>query len=81
MYATYRDGMRVVVRPKGGGLELTMEDREVPQVVPLVVEAVHEDKVVCVAYVGERKLSVLFRKKADGVELIYERYKLRRRFG
>lgn len=31
IYTTYRDGIQVSVRPKGGGLELIVEDREAPK--------------------------------------------------
>jgi len=77
-YATYRETMRAGVRSRGGFLELTVEDREAPQVVLLTFEELGEQEILCRAHLGDRHLPVVFRRKGAQVELLYERYKLRR---
>ncbi len=77
-YATYHETMRAAVRHRGGVFELTIEDREAPQTVLLSVEEIAETEIRCQAYLGDRRLPVLFRRKGAQVELLYERYKLRR---
>lgn len=78
VYGSYREGMRVSVRPKDGVLELVVEDKEAPQSVYLPVEGVAREEVRCLGHLGDRVLPVIFRMKAGEVELLYERYKLRR---
>ena len=78
VYATYRDTMRVSVRPRGGALELVVEDREAPVTVVLALEEVGEGEVRFRALLGDRTLPVIFRLKGKETELLYERYKLRR---
>ncbi len=77
IYATYRDTMRVVLRPRGGALELVVEDREAPLTVVLALEEIAEGEARFRALLGERTLPVVVRLK-DPPELVYERYKLRR---
>ena len=78
VYATYRDTMRVSVRPRGGTIELVVEDREAPVTVVLALEEIGESEVHFRALLGDRTLPVVFRLKGKETELIYERYKLRR---
>ncbi len=78
VYATYRDTMRVLVRPRGGALELCVEDREAPLIVVLDFEGFSGGEARFRAIFGDRTLPVIFRLKGKETELIYERYKLRR---
>ncbi len=78
-YATYRDTMRISVRPRGSVLELTVEDREAPQTVFLTLEDIGREEIRCQAHLGDRRMPVLFCRRGSQVELLYERYKLRRR--
>lgn len=77
VYGTYRDTMRVVLRPRGGTVELVVEDREAPQVVVLALEEVAEGEARFRALLGERTLPVVVRLK-NPPEILYERYKMRR---
>ncbi|MBC7222522.1 serine hydrolase [Candidatus Bipolaricaulota bacterium] len=77
VYATYRDTMRASLRPRGGAVELVVEDREAPMTVILALEEIAEDEVRFRAILGDRTMPVLVRLK-NPPELIYERYKLRR---
>lgn len=77
VYATYRDTMRATLRPRGGAVELVVEDREAPLVVVLALEEIVSDEVHFRALLGERTMPVVVRLK-DVPELLYERYKLRR---
>lgn len=77
VYATYRETMRAVLRPRGGALELVVEDREAPLTVVLALEEVAEGEVRFRAVLGERAMPVVVRLR-NPPELIYERYKLRR---
>ncbi len=77
VYVTYRETMRAVLRPRGGALELVVEDREAPLTVVLALEEVAEGEVRFRAVLGERTMPVVVRLK-NPPELIYERYKLRR---
>lgn len=78
VYATYRDTMRVTVRAKGGAVELTVEDREAPVTTILVFEELGGGEARFRAVLGDRFLPVIFRTKGREMELVYERYKLRR---
>lgn len=77
VYATYRETMRAVLRPRGGALELVVEDREAPLTVVLALEEIAEGEARFRAVLGDRTMPVVVRLK-DPAELIYERYKLRR---
>lgn len=77
VYATYRDTMRATLRPRGGTVELVVEDREAPLTVVLALEEVGEGEVWFRALLGERTMPVVVRLK-DPPELLYERYRLRR---
>lgn len=77
VYATYRDTMRAILRPRGGAVEFVVEDREAPLAVVLALEEVAEGEARFRALLGERTMPVVVRLK-DPPELLYERYKLRR---
>ncbi len=77
-YATYRETMRATVRVRGAIVELTIEDSESPQTVYLTVEEPGKEEVRCRAHLGDRQMEVVFRRTGSNVELLYERYKLRR---
>ncbi len=78
VYTTYRAGMRIAVRPKGGALEAVQEDKEAPLSYVLTVEEIAPHRVGCLAHLGDRRLPVEFRIAGKEVELLFERYKLRR---
>jgi len=78
IYSTYRGGMRMSVRPKGGALEAVQEDREAPLSYILTLEEIAPNRVGCLAHLGDRRLPVEFRTLGKEVELVFERYKLRR---
>lgn len=77
-YATYRNTMRMSVRAQGGVIELTIEDKEAPQKVILTLDEPGQEEVRCHAHMVDRHLPVVFRRRGSQVELLYERYKLRR---
>jgi len=77
-YATYRDTMRVTVVSQGSVVRLTIEDKETPQTVILTLDEPGKDEIRYRAHLGDRHLPVVFRRRGKQVELLYERYKLRR---
>jgi CubicO group peptidase (beta-lactamase class C family) len=77
VYATYQDTLRMTLRPRGGAVELVVEDREAPLIVVLVLQELAEGEVRFRAVLGDRALPVVVRLR-DPPELLYERYKLRR---
>jgi CubicO group peptidase (beta-lactamase class C family) len=77
-YATYQGTMRARVVPRGGAVELVIEDRETPQSTILTLEEVVGDEARFRAHFGDRYLPVVFRLKKGEVDLLHERYKLRR---
>jgi len=77
-YATYRDTMRATVSFQGSVVRLTIEDRETPQTVILTLDEPGKEEIRCRAHLGDRHLPVVFRRRGSQVELLYERYKLRR---
>ncbi len=77
-YATYGDTMRANVSFQGSVVKLTIEDRETPQTVILTLDEPGREEIRCRAHLGDRHLPVVFRRRGSQVELLYERYKLRR---
>jgi len=77
-YATYRETMRATVSFQGSVARLTIEDRETPQTVILTLDEPGKEEIRCRAHLGDRHLPVVFRRRGSQVELLYERYKLRR---
>lgn len=78
-YETFKGTMHVDVERKGDFLQLTVLDSAQPQRVILVPERLDGKAPTFFTLAGGRRLEVTFRRSDDGVELVYERYKLRRR--
>ncbi|MDQ3459990.1 MAG: serine hydrolase [Deinococcota bacterium] len=77
-YRTYKGTLQATVRRRGDFLELELHDRAQPQTVILVPEELDESAPSFVTFAGGRRLAVAFRRRENGVELVFERYKLRR---
>ncbi|HEX7022661.1 MAG TPA: serine hydrolase [Trueperaceae bacterium] len=77
-YETYRGTMRAKVRRQGDFLLLEIEDRAQPERIILVPERLAWPEPAFFTLSAGRRLGVMFRREDDGVELLYERYKLRR---
>ena len=78
-YETFKGTMLIDVERKGDFLQLTVLDSAQPQRVILVPERLDGKAPTFFTLAGGRRLEVTFRRSDDGVELVYERYKLRRR--
>lgn len=77
-YETYKGTMQAQVRRAGDFLMLELRDRYTELVVPLVLEGREGGAVTFYTWQGRRKLPVEFLVHEGRVELIYERYLLRR---
>jgi CubicO group peptidase (beta-lactamase class C family) len=77
-YETYKGTMQAQVRRAGDFLMLELGDRYTELVVPLVPEGNEGNTVTFYTWQGRRKLPVEFLVREGRVELIYERYLLRR---
>jgi len=78
LYETYKGTMKAQVASKGSILQLEMKDKYTETVIPLFPEDI-EDKVkkFCTFEAGA-KLPVEFMVSEDKVDLIYERYRLKK---
>ncbi len=77
-YETYKGTMRAVVKRAGSLLMLEIKDKHNDLVVPLLVEDLTGERKVFYALNAGVKVPVLFVVGQSGVELIYERYLLRK---
>jgi CubicO group peptidase (beta-lactamase class C family) len=77
-YETYKGTMQAAVARHGDFLTLTFHDRAQPQVVTLVPERLAGDELTFFTLSGGRRLEVIFRRSERSVELLYERYKLKK---
>jgi len=77
-YETYRGTMRALVRRTGDLLSLEIRDKYTDLIVPLIPEALEDDVRTFYALQQGRRLPVEFRCREGKVELVYERYLLRR---
>ena len=77
-YESFRDTMRAEVTRNGDLLELRILLHPVNRVVPLIPLDLDEQAPRFFTFVGGRRISVEFSRSAEGVELVYERYKFRK---
>ncbi len=77
-YETYRGTMRVDVVRRGDILAFEWKGKYTEYVVPLIPEEIGEERAKFFTVRAGRKLEVTFRMKKGCVELLYERYKLRK---
>lgn len=77
-YETYKGTMQAQVKQKGDFLFIEMKDRYTDIIVPLVPEAIEGEVRMFYTVSAGVKLPVEFRVHASGVDLIYERYLLRK---
>jgi len=79
LYQTYKGTMRARVVRRGDFLELTILDTAQPRRIPLVPERIESDRARYYTLIAGQRVPAQFRISDGGdVELIYERYKLRR---
>lgn len=77
-YETFKGSMQADIERRGDFLQLTVVDGAQPQQVLLVPEQLDETEPRFFTLAGGKRLPVVFRRSQAGVELVYERYKLRR---
>ncbi|MBS3965906.1 MAG: serine hydrolase [Truepera sp.] len=77
-YHSFKETMQAEVARRGDFLQLTFPDSAQPQRVILVPHRLDNHEPSFFTLAGGRRLEVTFRPSEAGVELIYERYKLRR---
>jgi len=77
-YETYRGTMRAQVKRMGDLLSLEIRDKYTDLIVPLVPEALEGDVRTFYALQRGRRLPVEFRVREGEIDLIYERYLLRK---
>ncbi len=77
-YETFKGTMQLDVERRGDFLQLTVLDSAQPQRVILVPERLEPTSPSFFTLAGGKRLEVTFRRDENEVELIYERYKLRR---
>ena len=77
-YHSFKETMQAEVVRRGDFLQLTFLDSAQPQRVILVPHRLDTHQPTFFTLAGGRRLEVTFRRSEAGIELIYERYKLRR---
>jgi len=75
-YETYMGTMKASVKKKGDFLYIEIKDRYTEEVTPLIPEKLEEDRAIFYTISGGRKYTADFKIREDGIEMIYERYKL-----
>ena len=75
-YETYMGTMKVNVKKKGDFLYIEIKDKYTEEIIPLIPEELEEDQAMFYTISGGRRYTADFKIKEDGIELIYERYKL-----
>lgn len=78
MYETYKGTMKARVNRSGDFLNVIFEDRYTRSIVPLIPEALDEETRTFYTYQLGHKLPVEFRLRDGQIDLIYERYLLKR---
>lgn len=78
IYETYKGTMRAQITARGGILLIEIKDRYVDTIVPLLPDALEGDSKSFYAIQPAAKLPVEFLVKGDKVDLIYERYRLKK---
>ena len=75
-YETYMGTMKAGVKKKGDFLYIEIRDKYTEEIVPLIPDKLEEDQAIFYTISGGRRYIADFKIKEDGIELIYERYKL-----
>lgn len=75
-YETYMETMKAGVKKKGDFLQIEIRDKYTEEIVPLIPEKLEEDRAIFYTISGGRRYTADFKIREDGIELIYERYKL-----
>jgi len=78
-YETYMGTMKADVKKKGDFLYIAIKDRYTEEIAPLIPQELEEDHAVFYTLSGGRRYTADFKVEEDGIELIYERYKLMKR--
>jgi len=78
LYETYKGTMKAQVVSKGGILQLEIKDKYVDMIISLIPENMEGEVKKFYALQGGAKLPIEFIAKKDKVELIYERYRLKK---
>ena len=78
LYETYKGTMDARVVPKGELLQIEICDKYTDMIIPLIPEDVEGDVKKFYAVQAGGKLPVVFIAEGDRVELIYERYRLKK---
>jgi len=78
LYETYKGTMKVQVVSKGGILQLEIKDKYTDMIVPLIPEDIDGETKTFYTIEAGAKLPVEFTVKGDKVDLIYERYRLKK---
>ncbi len=79
IYETYKSTMRIYVERRGGVLYLVMKGKYRVSEIPLIPERLGEDEALFFTSRLGLKVPVKFRKRDNYVELVYDRYLLRRK--
>jgi CubicO group peptidase (beta-lactamase class C family) len=77
-YETYKGTMKAQVKRMGDFLTIEIKDRYNDLIVPLVPEAIEGETRIFFTLASATKLPVEFRVAESGIDLIYERYRLRK---
>jgi len=78
LYETYKGTMDAKVVPKGGLLQIEICDKYTDMIIPLIPEEIEGDVKKFYAIQAGGKLPVEFLVEGERVELIYERYRLKK---
>jgi len=78
LYETYKGTMKAQVVTKGGNLSLEIKDKYVDMIMPLIPENVEGEVKTFYTVEAGTKLPVEFIVKGDTIDLIYERYRLKK---
>jgi CubicO group peptidase (beta-lactamase class C family) len=78
LYETYKDTMKAQVVSKGGILQLEIKDKYTDMIIPLIPENIEGQVKKFYALQSGGKLPVEFIVEENKVELIYERYRLKK---
>jgi CubicO group peptidase (beta-lactamase class C family) len=78
VYETFKGTMQVTFRRKGDLLQAEFRDKHHQENVPLIPEVLDGDAPRFFTLAAGRRSTVEFNRKGDAIEVLYERYKLRR---
>jgi len=78
LYETYKGTMKAQVVGKGGILQLEIKDKYTDMIIPLIPEDIEGEVKKFYSIQSGGKLPVQFMVKQDKVDLIYERYRLKK---